>query len=58
MVPCGDLGGPSWIQGPRVSSFDSFCEYRARLMLDRAREVVGNSLKDGAAAEDELVEED
>lgn len=58
MIPCDDIGRPSWIQGLRISSFDSFCESRARLILDRVRGVVGDSLKDDPVEEDDLVEED
>ena len=58
MMPCDDIGSPSWIQRLQVSSFNSFCEFRARLILDRVREVIGSSLKDGPIGQDEIVEED
>ena len=58
MVPGDDIGSTAWTQGLEVSSFDSFCESRAKLILDRVREVVGSSLKDGPIGEDELVEGD
>lgn len=58
MIPCNDVGSRNWLQSLQVSSFDAFCEFRARLILDRVREVIGNSLKDGPIGEDEFVEED
>ena len=58
MIPCDDIGSPRWIRSLQVSSFDSFCDTRARLILDRVREVVGSSLKDGPIGQDEPVEED
>lgn len=58
MIPCDDVGSLSWIQSLQISSFDSFCEIRARLILGRVREVVGSSLKDGPIGEDEPVDGD
>lgn len=58
MMPSDGIGSTAWTQGLEVSSFDSFCELRAHLILNRVREVVGSSLKDGPIGEDELVEGD
>lgn len=58
MIPCDDIDSPNWTRSLEVSCFDSFCDDRARLILDRVREVVGSSLNDGPIGENEAVDED
>ena len=57
MIP-GDPDNPRWADMFSTGNFETFCQARAQLIVERVREVIGSSLKDPALMEDELVDED
>ena len=57
MIP-GDPYEPSWLDSFTIENFEEFCRKRARLIVSRVREVVGDSLKISPLSEDEIAEED
>ena len=57
MIP-GTPKDPQWTERFSIDGFRAFCEDRARLIVARVREVIGDSLKDTAPTEDELADED
>ena len=51
MIP-GDPADASWEASFALERFEAFCEGRARLIMQRVREVVGDSLKSSLSADD------
>ena len=56
MIP-GNPHELAWADGFSIEKFEEFCRKRAELIVDRVREVIGDSLRSGPSSEDELVEE-
>ena len=56
MIP-GDPTQDSWEAGFSVKNFESFCKARADLIMQRVREVIGDSLKI-SLSDDEMVDVD
>ena len=57
MIP-GNPHEPTWVDNFSIEKFEEFCHERAKLILERVREVVGDSLRIGSLAKDELLEDD
>ncbi len=57
MIP-GDPHEPTWVDNFSIEKFEEFCRKRAKLILERVREVVGDSLRSGSLSEYELSEDD
>jgi len=57
MIPV-DPRETSWELALSVDRFDEFCQARADLIMDRVREVVGDSLKETELSEDEMADVD
>ena len=57
MIP-GDPADPSWPNGFSIENFENFIQKRAKLILSRVKEVVGESLRSDSTSEDESEEGD
>lgn len=55
MIP-GDPRNPLWADSFSVDRFEDFCRKRAELIIERVREVVGDSLRSPSPADDETAE--
>ena len=56
MIP-GDPTDPAWPRSFAVEQFETFCRKRAHLIVNRVREVIGDSLRSDISSEDEDVDE-
>lgn len=50
----GDPRDETWAEIFSVSKFDEFCQQRARLIIERVREIVGDSLRESSINEDDI----
>ena len=57
MIP-GNPYEDSWADDFSIENFEVFCKKRAKLIISRVRDIIGDSLKDEQLSEDEMVEED
>ena len=55
LIP-GDPCDPAWADSFSIERFQEFCEQRARLIVARVREIVGDSLRFDSSSDDELLE--
>ena len=57
LIP-GNPSEPTWLDCFSHDRFDTFCRSRAELIVQRVRQIIGDSLNVGPISEDVLVEED
>ena len=57
LIP-GDPEDPEWADSFSIDQFEGFCKKRAKLILSRVREIIGDSLQVNTSSDDELMEDD
>lgn len=57
LIP-GNPEDPQWADSFSIDRFENFCHKRAKLIIARVREIVGDSLQDNTSSDNELMEDD
>ncbi|MCY3628151.1 MAG: DUF262 domain-containing protein [Gammaproteobacteria bacterium] len=57
LIP-GDPEDPQWANSFSINNFEEFCRKRARLIISRVRQIIGDSLQDNASSDNELIDDD
>ena len=58
LIP-GDPEDPQWPDSFSIDRFEEFCRKRAKLIIERLREIIGDSLQtDNPSSDDEMEDDD
>ena len=57
LIP-GDPDDSQWVDSFSIDQFENFCKKRAKLIISRVHEIIGDSLQVNTSPDDELMEDD